>query len=89
MECGESTGIRGCTCFLGGPLHSSSNCSTSWAPWSSSLFTQQTVEEVSQHSLIGSPRCRRNIKLKITSVLQKPPFLVKIVKDNKITNRNF
>lgn len=57
---GESTGIRGCTCFLGRALHSSSHCSSSWAPRGSSLFTQQTVEEVSQHSLIGSSRCRRN-----------------------------
>lgn len=50
--------IRGYTCFLGRPLNSSSNCSSSWAPRGSSLFTQKAVEEVSQHSLIGSPCCR-------------------------------
>lgn len=50
-------GIKARTCFLGRSLYSSSNSATSWAPWGSSLFTQQTVEEVSQHSLIGSPRC--------------------------------
>lgn len=57
-----NTGIRGYTCFLGRPLNSSSNCSASWAPGApggSSLFTQKAVEEVSQHSLIGSPCCRR------------------------------
>lgn len=54
-----NAGIRGYTCFLGRPLNSSSNCSASWAPGGSSLFTQKTVEEVSQHSLIGSPCCRR------------------------------
>lgn len=48
--------IRDYTCFFGRPLNSSSNCSTSWAPGASSLFTQKTVEEVSQHSLTGSPR---------------------------------
>lgn len=51
--------IRDYTCFFGRPLNSSSNCSTSWAPGASSLFTQKTVEEVSQHSLIGSSRWRR------------------------------
>lgn len=51
--------IRVYTCFFGRPLNSSSNCSTSWAPGASSLFTQKTIEEVSQHSLIGSPRWRR------------------------------
>lgn len=53
--------IRSYTCFLGRPLNSSSNCSSSWAPRAprtSSLFTQKAVEEVSQHSLIGSPCCR-------------------------------
>lgn len=54
-----NAGIGGYTCFLGRPLNSSSNCSASWAPGGSSLFTQKAVEEVSQHSLIGSPCCRR------------------------------
>lgn len=54
-----NAGVRGYTCFLGRPLNSSSNCSASWAPGGSSLFTQKAVEEVSQHSLIGSPCCRR------------------------------
>lgn len=51
-------GMKNVTCFLGRSLDSSSNCSTSWASGGSGLFTQQTVEEASQHSFISSPCCR-------------------------------
>ena len=52
----EVRGRGSCTCFFGRALNS---CPGGWGPptgasWGPRLFTQQAVEEVSQHSFVGS-----------------------------------
>lgn len=57
------TSVKPGFCFLGRSLNTSSDCSSSWTSWGSSLFTQQTVEEVGQHSLISSPCFHVRVRL--------------------------
>ena len=53
---GEVRGRRGCTCLFGRALNSGPSCCgpPAGAPRGPGLFTQQAVEEVSQHSFVGS-----------------------------------